>query len=135
MSAGPRSARSGVDGRAVGAGVLAALAVAVPALLATQVLDQRRSGGVSTTVVALAACTMLAAMAVGGAVAGRRAPSGAAVHGAAAAAGAFVVVQVLAVVRLVADGDDVTWLAIPVFALFSVAIGIVAAQLAGRTAT
>ncbi len=123
-----------VDPRAVGVGTAVALAVSVPAALVAQALDAAGRVDDDSSWLFVAAAVVLGGLVGGGYVAGARRPDAPIANGAAAGLAAYLVVQTVAAVRLLARGDDVTWIAVPVLALLAVAAGMAGGLLADRAA-
>lgn len=118
-----------IGGGAVGLGVLAALAVAVPAVVGAQVIDSARDGRAGAWLFAVLGLIVVG-FAVGGHVAARRRPAVPLLNGVATGIAAYAVVQTLAIVRLLINGDEVTWAAVPLFVLVAAAAGLVGALVA-----
>lgn len=114
---------------AIGAGVLAALAVAVPAVLIGQIVDAISDDGAGSLLFVVLGLVVVA-FGVGGFVAARRHPMVPLANGAAAALGAYAVVQIIAVIRLIVAGDDVAWAAVPLFTLVAILAGVIGATVA-----
>lgn len=89
------------DARAVGAGALLAIAVALPAAIAAQVVAGDSAGPPAVVLSVVA----LAGLSFGGFRAARRAPAGPLANGAVAALAAFGAIQGLGIVRRLATGD------------------------------
>ncbi len=121
---------SGARAVATGAGV--ALAMALPAALAAQVLDVVRDGdGVSPATYALALVVLLG-MAAGGFVVGHQ---GGSVRAAAASgAVAIALVQTLGVVRQAVADEEVTWVGIPLTVALAIALAVVGGTMGRRRA-
>lgn len=109
---------------AVAVGALVTLAVAVPAALIAQALDATDRVDDDSGWLIVLFLVIVGAMVGGGYVAAQRRPDAPLANGALAALSAYVLVQGIGVIRLLAAGDDVTWLALPVFALLSSASGM-----------
>ncbi|MDZ7673720.1 MAG: hypothetical protein U5K30_01410 [Acidimicrobiales bacterium] len=123
-----------VGTKAVGLGTMVTLAVAVPAALLAQTLDE--TGSVdddSPWLIALFA-VVLGAMVLGGYLAAERRADAPLINSALAAVGAYVVVQVIAAIRLLVDGDAISWAAMPFFALLASAAGMVGGLVADHRA-
>jgi hypothetical protein len=106
---------------AVGAGV--ALAICVPAAILAQVLDEAGTVDDDSSWLLVLFGVILVGMAAGGFVAANRRLDAPLSNGAVAALAAYLLVQTVGAIRLLASGDDVTWIAIPFFALLSAAAG------------
>ena len=120
--------------RSVAVGAGAAIAISVPTAILAQALDG--AGTVdddSKWLIALFA-VVVAGLGVGGYVAATRRPDAPLTNGAAAALAAYVLVQTVGAIRLLASGDDVTWAAIPFFALVAAAAGMSGGLVAERRA-
>lgn len=123
-----------VGAKAVGMGTMVTLAIAVPAALLAQTLDE--TGSVdddSPWLIALFA-VIVAAMVLGGYVAAARRADAPLANSASAAVGAYVVVQVIAAIRMLVDGDAVSWAAMPFFALLAAAAGMAGGLVADHRA-
>ncbi|WP_436795579.1 hypothetical protein [Actinospongicola halichondriae] len=119
---------------AVFAGALVTLAVAVPTALLAQVLDDSGSVDDDSPWLVVAFLVILLAMAAGGYVAAVRRPDAPLVNSAVAAVGAYLTVQVIGAIRLLATDGDVTWAAIPFFALLAAAAGMTGGLVADHRA-
>ncbi len=119
---------------AVFAGALLTLAVAVPTALLAQVLDDAGSVDDDSPWLVAAFAVIMLAMAAGGYLAAVRRPDAPLVNSAFAAVGAYLVVQVVGAIRLLATDGDVTWAAIPFFALLSAAAGMTGGLVADHRA-
>lgn len=119
-----RAALRVVHGPAVFAGALVTLAVAVPTALLAQVLDDAGSVDDDSPWLLVAFVVILFSMAAGGFVAANRRPDAPLANSAAASLLAYLVVQVVGIVRLVATDGDVAWVAIPFFSLLAAAAGM-----------
>ncbi len=119
---------------AVFAGALVTLAVAVPTALLAQMLDDAGSVDDDSPWLVVAFVVILVAMAAGGYLAAVRRPDAPLVNSAFAALGAYLVVQVVGAIRLVATDGDVAWAAIPFFALLSAAAGMTGGLVADHRA-
>lgn len=123
-----------VDPRAVAAGAGIALAICVPAAILAQVLDDAGTASSGSAWLVVLSGVIVAGMGIGGFAAGRRRLDAPLSNGALAALAAYLLVQAVGAVRLLASGDDVTWAAIPFFALLSIAAGVTGALVADRRA-
>lgn len=119
---------------AVALGALVALAVAVPAAILAQTLDEVGSVDDDSAWLVVLFVVILAAMVAGGWFAATRRPDAPLTNGALAALSAYVLVQTIGAVRLLLAGDRVTWAAIPFFALLSAASGMTGGLLADHRA-
>lgn len=113
-----------VGPKAVGAGMLVALAVGVPVAILAQTLDEKGSVDDDSPWLIALFVVVLVAMAAGGYVAAQRRADAPLINSALAAVGAYLVVQVIAAIRLLANDDPVSWAAIPFFALLAAATGM-----------
>lgn len=120
---------SDIDWRAVGAGVVAALALALPAgLIGAVVVEHESNNGVFVFFLVI-----MAGMLAGGFVAGSKRPDSPLTHGALAGTAAYVVAQVVTVFVRVLDGADLRSPAVYVFnALLAASLGIVGGLVAER---
>jgi hypothetical protein len=123
-----------VEPSAVLVGALVALAVAVPAALLAQTLDEAGSVDDDSGWLLVLFVVILAGMAAGGYVAAYNRPDAPLTNSALAALTAYLVVQGIGAVRLVLAGEPVTWVAIPFFALLSSASGMTGGLIADRRA-
>lgn len=123
-----------LHGPAVFAGALVTLAVAVPTALLAQVLDDSGSVDDDSPWLIVAFVVILVAMAAGGYVAAVRRPDAPLVNSAFAAVTAYLVVQVVGAIRLLATDGGVVWAAIPFFALLSAAAGMTGGLVADHRA-
>ncbi|MFP5577442.1 MAG: hypothetical protein ACLGIZ_04280 [Acidimicrobiia bacterium] len=117
---------------AVGAGV--ALAICVPAAILAQVLDEAGTVDDDSSWLLVLFGVILVGMAAGGFVAANRRLDAPLSNGAVAALAAYLLVQTIGAIRLLASGDDVTWVAIPFFALLSAAAGMTGGLVADHRA-
>lgn len=117
---------------AVGAGV--ALAICVPAAILAQVLDEAGTVDDDSSWLLVLFGVILVGMGIGGFVAAERRLDAPLTNGAVAALAAYLLVQTIGAVRLLASGDDVTWVAIPFFALLSAAAGMTGGLVADHRA-
>ncbi|HEY2814233.1 MAG TPA: TIGR04086 family membrane protein [Acidimicrobiales bacterium] len=118
-----------IDWRAVVAGAIAALVLAVPAGVISAIVVSDDSGnGVFVFYVVI-----IVAMLLGGFVAGSKRPDAPLTHGALAAAVAYAIAQTITVVVKLIDGTDVRSPAVYVFNLLLMAsIGVVGGFIAER---
>ena len=119
---------------AIVVGALVTLAVAVPAALLAQTLDATGRVEDDSAWLMVLFLVIIAAMVGGGYAAAIRRPDAPLTNSALAALSAYVLVQSIGAIRLLAAGDPVTWEAIPVFALLSSASGMTGGLLADRRA-
>ena len=117
---------------AVGSGV--ALAICVPAALLAQVLDESDTVDDNSSWLIVLFGVILIGMGIGGYVAANLRLDAPLTNSAVAALAAYLLVQAIGAVRLLAAGDDVTWAAIPFFALLSASAGMAGGLLADRRA-
>lgn len=117
---------------AVGAGV--ALAICVPAAILAQVLDEAGRVDDDSSWLLVLFGVILVGMGIGGFVAAERRLDAPLTNGAVAALAAYLLVQTIGAIRLLASGDDVTWVAIPFFALLSAAAGMTGGLVADHRA-
>lgn len=121
---------AGLDPGAVRAGALTAAAVAVPAGVIAQVLDDGDDAGWLVTVLGL---IVLAGLVLGACIAARRQHEGTPLtHGIVTAVGVFVVVQAVGVLRRTLSGDDVTWSRLVSNLLLSLLAGVVGGMIGSR---
>ena len=123
-----------VDLRAVAAGAGAALAIAVPAAILAQVLDEAGTVDDNSSWLMVLFVVILLGMGIGGHVAADRRLDAPLTNSAVAAIAAYLLVQTIGAVRLLAAGDQVTWAAIPFFALLSASAGMAGGLVADRRA-
>ena len=121
-------------GRLALSGVGVALAVALPAALAAQVVDALHEGEGTPSGVLLLAPVVLAGALVGGLVVGHRRPARPWLLGGTAGAVAIALVQALGVARRLIADEGVTWSAVPVTVVLGGALGALGALLASRRA-
>ncbi|MFP5321120.1 MAG: hypothetical protein ACLGIC_04650 [Acidimicrobiia bacterium] len=117
---------------AIGAGV--ALAVCVPAALLAQVLDDAGTVDDDSSWLLVLFGVILLGMGAGGYVAAVQRLDAPLTNGALAALAAYLIVQGIGAIRLLASGDDVTWVAIPFFALLSASAGMAGGLVADHRA-
>ena len=117
---------------AIGAGV--ALAICVPAALLAQVLDQAGTVDDDSSWLLVLFAVILLGMGIGGYVAAVRRLDAPLTNGAVAALAAYLLVQTIGAIRLLAAGDEVTWVAIPFFALLAASAGTAGGLVADRRA-
>ena len=123
-----------VSPRAVAIGAGIALAICVPAAILAQVLDEAGSVDDDSSWLLVLFAVILVGMGVGGHAAAVRRLDAPLTNGAVAALAAYLLVQGIGAVRLLASGDDVTWAAIPFFALLSAAAGMAGGLVADHRA-
>ena len=123
-----------VSPRAVAVGAGIALAICVPAAILAQVLDEAGSVDDDSSWLLVLFAVILVGMGVGGHAAAVRRLDAPLTNGAVAALAAYLLVQGIGAVRLLASGDDVTWAAIPFFALLSAAAGMAGGLVADHRA-
>ena len=121
---------SAADRKAVGSGALAALAIAAPAALIAQAIDSVSDSGWSAVLVPV----ILVGFGVGGYVAAQRSATAPYANGAFAAAAAFVVVQVIGIVRRVIADESLRWGAYLFNAFLAACVGALGAIVASRRA-
>ena len=117
---------------AVGAGV--ALAICVPAAILAQVLDEAGTVDDDSSWLIVLFGVILLGMGIGGFVAANRRLDAPLTNSALAALAAYLLVQTIGAIRLLASGDEVTWAAIPFFALLSTSAGMAGGLVADRRA-
>jgi len=123
-----------VDPRAVAVGTGAALAISVPAAVLAQVLDDAGTVDDDSAWLGVLFGVILLGLGLGGYVAAVRRLDAPLTNGALAALAAYLLVQGVGAVRLLLAGDDVTWLAIPFFALLSASAGMAGGLVADHRA-
>jgi putative membrane protein (TIGR04086 family) len=123
---------SDIDRRAVGAGALVALVIAVPPTLVAQALNALDVIDDGSAWLVLFLPIVLAGFFAGGYAAARRSTDTPFAHGALAALLAFVTVQVIGVVRQLVAGDSIAWAGIVFNALLSACVGTLGAMVAIR---
>jgi uncharacterized membrane protein YhaH (DUF805 family) len=123
-----------VSPRAVAIGAAVALAVCVPAAILAQVLDDAGSVDDDSSWLLVLFGVILLGMAIGGHAAAVRRLDAPLTNGAVAALAAYLLVQGLGAIRLLASGDEVTWIAIPFFALLSASAGMAGGLVADHRA-
>jgi putative membrane protein (TIGR04086 family) len=119
-----------VDWRAVGAGMVTALIVAVPVTLVGQAVDSFYDD--DPVWLRLLVLPVLVGFVLGGYGAARRRPTTPLIHGTLAAFGAFLVVQAVGIGRQLFSGDDVAWLAIVFNGLVAACLGTIGGIVANR---
>jgi hypothetical protein len=120
--------------RLVATGTGVALAVAMPAALAAQVIDALDESTGTPIAVLLLAPAVLAGAFVGGVVVGRRRPPHAVALGAVSGLLALSVVLGLGVARRLVADEVVTWSAVPAWLIAGAALGALGALPAWRRA-
>lgn len=123
-----------VEPRAVAVGAAVALAICVPAAILAQVLDEAGSVDDDSSWLLVLFAVILVGMGVGGHAAAVRRLDAPLTNGALAALAAYLLVQGIGAARLLASGDDVTWAAIPFFALLAAAAGMAGGLVADHRA-
>jgi hypothetical protein len=123
-----------VEPRAVAVGAGIALAICVPAAILAQVLDSTRSVDDDSAWLLVLFGVILLGMGAGGYAAAVRRLDAPLTNGALAALAAYLLVQTIGAVRLLLVGDEVTWVAIPFFALLSASAGMAGGLLADHRA-
>lgn len=123
-----------VHPRAVVTGAAVALAIGVPAAILAQVLDEAGSVDDNSSWLLVLFGVILVGMGAGGYVAANRRLDAPLTNSAVAALAAYLLVQIIGAVRLLLAGDDVTWVAIPFFALLSASAGMAGGLLADHRA-
>lgn len=117
---------------AVGAGV--ALAICVPAAILAQVLDEAGTVDDNSSWLIVLFGVILLGMGIGGFLAANRRLDAPLTNSAVAALAAYLLVQTIGAIRLLASGEDVTWIAIPFFALLSASAGMAGGLVADHRA-
>lgn len=123
-----------VHPRAVVTGAAVALAIGVPAAILAQVLDEAGSVDDNSSWLLVLFGVILVGLGTGGYVAANRRLDAPLTNSAVAALAAYLLVQIIGAVRLLLAGDDVTWVAIPFFALLSASAGMAGGLLADHRA-
>ena len=121
-----------LDRRAVGAGTLVALAIAAPPALIAQALTSVDAVGEDSGWLFLFLPVVFAGFTIGGYTAARRRTDTPLLHGAVAALLAFLVVQVIGVVRQLIAGDEIRWARITFNAMLSACLGAIGGIIAAR---
>jgi hypothetical protein len=122
-----------LDRRAIIGGALACLLLTGPAVIVLAVVDRSSHGDQSNWVLAVL-ILIVGGFLLGGAQAGRSAARAPFVNGAAATLVVFIVVQAIAGVVNVADGDGINAVALVFNALLAASIGTVGAWIGIRWA-
>jgi hypothetical protein len=123
-----------VQPRAVAIGAGIALAIGVPAALLAQVLDEAGTVDDDSSWLLVLFGVILVGMGIGGYVAATQRLDAPLTNGALAALAAYLLVQAIGAIRLLLAGDDVTWMAIPFFALLSTSAGMAGGLVADHRA-
>lgn len=123
-----------VHPRAVAAGAGVALAICVPAALLAQVLDEAGTVDDDSSWLLVLFGVILLGMGIGGFVAANRRLDAPLTNSALAALAAYLLVQTIGAIRLLASGEDVTWVAIPFFALLAASAGMAGGLVADHRA-
>jgi putative membrane protein (TIGR04086 family) len=118
-----------LDWRAIGFGVIVAIATTLPLAVLGQILSDYDDGGVSG-VVFLFFFLVLAGLVAGGYVAGAKQPAAPLTHGIVAALGAYLLVQAIGLILNLARGDDVSPASIVVNAGLAAAMGLLGGLIA-----
>lgn len=120
--------------RAVAAGAGIALAICVPAALLAQLLDESGTVDDNSSWLIVLFGVILVGMGIGGFVAANLRLDAPLTNSAVAALAAYLLVQTIGAIRLLTSGGQVTWAAIPFFALLSASAGMAGGLLADRRA-
>ncbi len=112
---------------AVRRGAIICLVIAAPAAVVQRLLADDDGGTDQSNWVFVALLAIVVAYLVGGAVAGRRSPSAPFINGATATLSAFLVVQVIAGIVRIVQGDGLSLVGIVFNALLAATIGVVGA--------
>lgn len=120
--------------RAVAAGAGIALAICVPAALLAQLLDESGTVDDNSSWLIVLFGVILVGMGIGGFVAANLRLDAPLTNSAVAALAAYLLVQTIGAIRLLTSGGEVTWAAIPFFALLSASAGMAGGLLADRRA-
>lgn len=123
-----------VHAPSVFAGALVTLAIAVPTALLAQLLDDAGSVDDDSPWLLVAFVVILISMGAGGFVAANRRADAPLINSAAASLLAYLVVQVVGIVRLLATDGEVVWVAIPFFSLLAAAAGMTGGLVADHRA-
>lgn len=123
-----------VHPRAVAVGAAVALAISVPAAILAQVLDEAGTVDDDSSWLLVLFAVILVGMGTGGYAAATRRLDAPLTNSALAALAAYLLVQTVGAIRLLASGDDVTWAAIPFFALLSASAGMAGGLVADHRA-
>ena len=115
-------------------GTITALVVALPVGVLSQVLVSGGDVDEGSPWVLLFWVLIMFGAAAGGWAVRRLSPSASLAWAAGAAATAYAVVQAIGVVRRLANGDDISWIAYPFLALLMATCGLLGALYAGRMA-
>jgi hypothetical protein len=127
-----------LEARTVVGGALATLVIALPMVIAIELVKGDDLAGEESSLWVLGALVVIAAFVVGGGVAGARRPETAIGHSLAAAAVAFVVLVVVALVRRAVDGLGLPASVVATFVLLAVvclSMGVLGGYLAMRVRT
>jgi cadmium resistance protein CadD (predicted permease) len=120
--------------RAVAVGAAVTLAICVPAAILAQVLDESGKVDDDSSWLLVLFGVILVGMGIGGFMAANRRLDAPLTNSALAALTAYLLVQTIGAIRLLASGDDVTWVAIPFFALLSASAGMAGGLVADHRA-
>ena len=118
--------------RAIGAGALVALLLAVPTALISQALDSADQLGDESSLPFIFAAVIIVALGIGGATAAARRPDAPMTHGILAALVAYGIVQGLGVIRRLVAGEDISWTALLFTASAAATAGLIGALVASR---
>jgi hypothetical protein len=112
--------RPSLEARTVGGAALAILIVALPAVLAIEAAKGDELRGQESSLWVLGALAVVAAFVIGGGIAGARRPETAIGHSVAAATLAFILLVVVALVRRLVAGPDLSGATAAAFVLLAV---------------
>jgi hypothetical protein len=115
-------------------GTITALVVALPVGVLNQVLVSGGDVEVTSPWVLLMWLLIMFGAAAGGWAVRRLSPSASLAWAAGSGATAYAVVQAIGVVRRLASGEDISWIAYPFLALLMATCGLLGALYAGRMA-
>lgn len=123
-----------LDPRAVAVGAGVAIAICVPAAILAQVLDEAGSVDDDSPWLLVLFGVILVGLGVGGYGAAVRRLDAPLTNSSLAALAAYLLVQAVGAIRLLVLGEDVSWLAIPFFALLSASAGMAGGLVADHRA-